>query len=495
MGTSQAVAPEPGRFHGCRAVVLGLGLSGRAAARWLARGGARVHCTDARPVEEWPREFVAWCRAAGVEVRGGGHEADRFAAADLVVVSPGVPPRLPALQAAKRAGVPVVGELALAADAWEGPILAVTGTNGKTTTTEIAGAMLRAGGVAGVVAGNIGVPLADLLCEGEGRGTAVVEVSSFQLDTCPDRPVPVGAGAPLRPFSPHAGAWLNLAPDHLDRYPGMEAYGASKARLLRLQGETDWAVLNRGDVFLAPWAGTGRGRRLFFGFGAEDIPGAWADADGAACRVLWPDGREERYDLAGWTLKGRHNLENLMAAVLLARVAGAPPEAVQEVIPLFRAPAHRMQWVGRRDGVDYFDDSKATNVAAVVRALEFFGSGVVLVAGGQGKGEDYRPLAEAARGRLRGAVVMGEDQDALARELRRVTQVVTVPYIPGGEPDDGFRAMRRAVRAAAEMARPGDTVLLGPACASFDLFENYAARGRAFQEAVRRLGEGDGGEA
>jgi UDP-N-acetylmuramoylalanine--D-glutamate ligase len=462
---------------GRRVTVLGMGISGQAAAGLAASHGAEVTCSDVRPLEKWPDELRRWCMEGGARIEAGGHDIDTCRASDLIVVSPGIPPWVPVLEAARRAGIPVVGELALAMSFWKGPALAITGTNGKTTTTRLVGEMLSKAGIPCKVGGNIGTPLSACIADTNKDTVAVLEVSSFQLDTIPDR----DAGLLTSPRF-KAAAWLNLAPDHLDRYHDLEAYGASKARILDLQDEGDWAVLRANDQALAPWLHRGKAERLFFGLATGDAPGAWLYPEEKKMVVVRPGAPEEEYDLKSWSLRGAHNLENLTAATLVSRIAGAPPEAVQAAINTFVAPPHRLQWVNQEEGVDYYDDSKATNVASVLTALESMDRPVVLIAGGRGKGEDYTPLAAAAeKNGVRAVIVIGEEATALNRVFEALVPVIRIDGNGSGE-----SVMRQAVHAASSLAKDGDAVLLAPACASFDLFDSYAHRGAVFQEAVQR---------
>jgi UDP-N-acetylmuramoylalanine--D-glutamate ligase len=461
---------------GRRIIVLGMGVSGQAAAGLAASRGAEVTCSDVRPLERWPDELRRWCLEGGARIESGGHKIDTCLASDLIVVSPGVPPWVPVLEAGRRAGIPVVGELALAMSFWKGPVLAITGTNGKTTTTRLVGEMLSRAGIPCRVAGNIGTPLSACISE-DDRTVAVLEISSFQLDTIPDR----GSG-PLTPPRFKTAAWLNLAPDHLDRYNDLRAYGDSKARILDFQEEGDWAVFRANDQALIPRIHRGKAQRLFFGFPPGDMPGAWLYPDEKKMVVVRPGVPKEEYDLKGWSLRGVHNLENLAAATLVSRIAGVPPEFAQAAIDIFVAPPHRLQWVNRENGVDYYDDSKATNVASVLTALESMDRPVVLIAGGRGKGEDYVPLAAAAgKNGIRAVIVIGEEAAALNSAFEAWVPVIRIDGNRSGE-----SVMREAVRAASSLAKDGDAVLLAPACASFDLFDNYAHRGAAFQEAVRK---------
>jgi len=465
-------------LKGKKVTVLGMGLSGQAIARWLFSQGAEVLCSDTRPLDRWPEDLVRWCEKNGVGLEIGEHKIETCVSSDLLVVSPGVSPEVPAIKAAYRSDVPVIGELALAASFWKGPLVGITGTNGKTTTTMLVDEMLREAGLPHVVAGNIGTPLSAYL-KGHGEDTiAVLEISSFQLDYFP------GAGHfPISFPRFKVTAWLNLAPDHLDRYHGIRDYGESKARIYDFQGHGDWSIRNIDDPGVEPWRGRGQAMRLYFGDRHPGIPGAWLDSPEGEILVIWPDDHEERYDLRGWSLKGRHNLENLACAILISRLAGSGAGSIQSVIRSFEAPRHRLQWVVRKGDIDYYDDSKATNVASVLRAVESIDRAAVLIVGGRGKGEDYTSLAEATKnGHIRGAIVIGEEAEAFNKALTKVIPVIEVHGIDGGK-----ETMKEAVREATSLAGPGDAVLLSPACASFDLFKNYEERGMAFQEAVLEL--------
>ena len=458
--------------------VLGMGVSGQAAARWVLSQGARVICSDIRPLEEWPKEPVEWCDKNGVEMETGGHKIDTCLSSDLIVVSPGIPPDIPAIETAHKSGIHVIGELALAAFMWKGPIIGITGTNGKTTTTMLVHEMLKQANQPCVRAGNIGTPLSAFL-KGHAEDTiAVLEISSFQLDYFPR------AGYFHSQFPKfNVTAWLNLAPDHLDRYHDIRSYGESKAVIRGFQGPEDWAIFNMDDPELGLWRKNGRARRLYFGDLRSGIPGARIDTSSDRIDLMWPDDKREGYDLGGWSLKGRHNLENLACAILISRLTGAGKKAVQTVIRNFSTPQHRLQWVAQTKDIDYYDDSKATNVASVLCALESMDQPTVLIAGGRGKGEDYTSLARAAENRrVRSAIVIGEEAEALAMVLSK-----TIPVQEIHGTNNGKEIMKEAVRAAASLAEPGDAILLSPACASFDMFKNYEERGKAFQEAVSEL--------
>ncbi len=462
-------------FKGARVTVLGAGLSGRAAASWLRSQGAKVLLSDLRPLENWPEDLAQWCEDLGIGIEAGGHSEKALFEPDLVVASPGINPELPLLAEARERGVLVMGELYLGLSMWQGPVVGITGTNGKTTTTSLVAEMLKKAGVPSVSAGNIGTPVCSLLNEARQWTVAVVEVSSFQLDYFPrERPMEM----PRPRFK--GVAWLNLSPDHLDRYSDLREYGRSKAKILEFQSQEDWVVFNAQDENLLEWWERARAQRLFFGRERRDIPGAWYVGKGMV-EFFGPGGTVEEYSLEKWSLVGEHNLENLCAAIPLARSCGASREGIQQAIDTFRPPAHRLSFVAEVDGVDYYDDSKATNVASVIRAISSIPRPKVLVAGGRGKGEDYSALAEAAsRGNVRAVVVIGEEAERLAEAFDKYD----VPVAPVRGNGNGFDVMKSAVRKAKGLAYPGDAVLLSPACASFDLFANYQERGRAFCEAL-----------
>jgi UDP-N-acetylmuramoylalanine--D-glutamate ligase len=445
---------------GRRVTVVGLARSGVAAARLLVRAGARVTAADAKPLDALGAEVPALA-PLGVRVVAGAVPATVFADAGLVVVSPGVPVDAPDLAPARAAGIPLIGELELGWRATEAEAVAITGTNGKTTTTALTGALLAAGPRPVLVAGNIGTPLAAHALELPATAVAVLEVSSFQLET-------------VAAFRPRVAAVLNVTPDHLDRHRTLEAYVNAKARIFENQTADDRAVLNADD----PLA-----RRLGAGIRAQVVPfsrrqplerGVSVQDDMIVAAV---DGeRRTVCPVAAISLRGAHNVENVLAAVACALAAGAPPESLEGAIRAFRAVAHRIEPVRHLDGVAYVNDSKGTNVESTVKALESFTERVVLIAGGQGKGQDFRPLAGAARGRVSHALLIGVDGPAVAAAL----EAAGVPATP-------CPSLAAAVEAARRLAVPGDVVLLSPACASFDMFASFEHRGDTFRRLVQDL--------
>ncbi|MEZ0329855.1 MAG: UDP-N-acetylmuramoyl-L-alanine--D-glutamate ligase [Dissulfuribacterales bacterium] len=458
-------------------LILGAGVSGQATARWAIDQGFCVRVSDVKPFYAWNQGFCEWCQANSVEMEAGGHSCDGIDRFDLVVVSPGIDLKIEVLRSAQAMGIPVVGELFLAASLWQGPILAITGTNGKTTTTKLVGDMLQRMGLNPVVAGNIGCPLISLVNE-DCHQVAVLEVSSFQLDTFVNEPV---LGLPMPRFN--AFAILNIAPDHLDRYDGFHGYAASKLRGLNFLSKGAKAVVNAGLVAMLDGFGLGHSEYMTFGLERGGESGA-VIKDGLV--EIYGMNGVETYDTAGWRLKGLHNLENLAAAILLVLSLYDCRQArsgIASSISAFEPPAHRLQFVAEINGVDFYDDSKATNVAAVHTALSAMDRSVVLIAGGRGKGEAYDELRDwAEKGRIRAVVTLGEEGPAIAKVFEGVCPVYEIVDMTGG-----LSAMEKAVRQAMEAAAQGDAVLLAPACASFDLFKGYAERGDVFQAVVNRL--------
>ena len=454
-------------LKGKNVLVVGLGKSGLAAARFCAARGARVTAADARPAAKMA---AAQAALAGVPVAFafGPHDARLFAETDLVVASPGVPQELPGLVAARGRGVPVVGELELAVGELDRPIVAVTGTNGKTTTTALIGHLLRGAGLRPCVAGNIGTPLLDVLADAAAADWIVLEVSSFQIETTPS-------------LAPQTAVVLNVTPDHLDRHASFEAYVACKAELLRRVPPAGTGIYNAADACVAsavvgaacrlvPCVATGR-RRL----GAEGQAAAWfGDGD---LRVSARGNEASRYPLANVKLEGAHNRENMLAALAAAELCGAEPSELLPALESFTGLPHRMELVGECRGVRYYDDSKGTNIGATIRAIEGFAEPIVLIAGGIGKGVDFGPLASQAKGRVKKAVLIGEAAGELEAALAGAAATVRAA------------TMEDAVTQAAAAAEPGDVVLLSPACASFDMFRDYAHRGEVFATAVRGLSE------
>jgi UDP-N-acetylmuramoylalanine--D-glutamate ligase len=443
------------------ALVYGLGISGRAAVRLLRAQGVTVMAVDDKAVDRGDLE-------ESVELLPGGTLRQLPPGIGLVVVSPGVPLDRPLLADARQCGVPVIAEVELAFPFLNGPVLAITGSNGKSTTTAMAGEMVKAAGLAAEVCGNIGEPLSDKIAGPEGR-VFVVELSSFQIEG-------------IVSLRPRAAAFLNLSEDHLDRYGDLEAYGEAKRRLFREMGPEDVAVLNADDPETLR-TGTRARRRLFSRLGpVED--GCFALPDGAVIEVSG-DQKTDLFHASDVPLAGVQNLENAMAAALLARAVGVPPDAIRAALRGFRGLPHRLEKVGERDGVTFYDDSKGTNPGATMKAIEGFADGTVhLILGGRNKDADLATLTPMVSRKARRAYLIGE---AAAEFQAALGDAVSWEL---------SETLDRAVRSAAEQARPGEAVVLSPACASFDQFRNFNHRGDVFQALVRDvIGGPDGEEA
>lgn len=446
----------------CRVLVVGSGKSGFAALRFLHGLGAGVSLSDAAPPSALGPELLDWLAEKGVNYETGGHSAKMFAGADLIVVSPGVPLEIEALAKARRAGIGIIGEMGLAAAFLDRPMVAVSGTNGKSTVTELIGHLLRAADREVFVGGNLGTPLCEYLLGGQREEMVVVEVSSFQLDS-------VGR------FRPSVAVLLNISPDHLDRYASFAAYGDAKMVLFADQEAGDVAIVNGDDPEILGRLATmgGRGRRYLFSREKDVRPGAGC-RDGEIVVDLGQGGKEEIYRLPD-TLAASPNRENAMAAILAARLAGCPSGRVQEGLAGFTTLPHRLTLVAEIGGVAYYDDSKATNIGAVRSALAGMTRPVILIAGGRDKGGDYRLLTDMVRARVKHLLVIGEAKEKIGSSLADEVKI----EMPAG--------LEEAVRRAAELAEPGDAVLLSPACASFDMFQSYGHRGEVFAREVRRL--------
>ena len=438
-------------------LVVGLARTGVALCHFLAEHRARVTVTDqaaAEALAEARRDIAG----LGVTEKLGVAQPD-WRGYDLIILSPGVPLELAWLQAAREASLPVWGELELASHFLKKPVIAVSGTNGKTTTTALVGELLKASGQKPLVGGNIGTPAISLLARQPEADCLVLEVSSFQLDTAPS-------------FHPQAAALLNITPDHLDRYPSLAAYAASKAGLFRQMQDGDLKVFNADDYWVASLGG-GPGRVYFFSVTRPLTRGAWL-AD-AALHLKLDGGREEIFPLTDIRLPGTHNLENIMAALLLALDAGAAPAACRQVLASFRGLPHRLEFVAEVDRVAFYDDSKGTNVGAVAVSLAYFSKPVILIAGGRDKDSDFSLLSPMIRDRVKALVLLGETQERLSRVWKGLAPICLV------------KDMAEAVRQAHVLARPGEVVLLSPACASFDMFKDYSERGETFQRLVQEL--------
>ena len=442
---------------GTRMLVVGAGSSGLAALRLAAQKGCELALSDGGPQTALAEKERQWLSEQGVETEFGGHTSATFLAAQVIIVSPGVPLDLPELVAARKRDIPIIGELEFASLFLTRPVVAVTGTNGKTTVTTLIGHILREAGHDVFVGGNIGTPLSDFVARGQDADVAVLEVSSFQLDGC-------------QSFHPHIALLLNISPDHLDRYASFHAYGDSKMSMFARQDKNDWAIINGDDGEISKRRAVIGARLLTFS--------ALADGAGEELVVEF-QGNRECY-LLPEALRGQPNRANSQAAILAARAFGCPVTAIGAGLARYQPLAHRLVTVARLAGVRYVDDSKATNIGAVVSALQGQQSPVILIAGGRDKGGDYQLLLPQLRRIVRLLILLGEAAPLMAEKLAAEVETVRVAD------------MEEAVRLAAAQARAGETVLLSPACASFDMFRSYQERGHVFQQAVMALSGGHG---
>lgn len=436
-------------------LIVGAARSGIAAAHFLRARGARVTLNDARPVEQWPeaRELSA----AGIEIVGGGHPLELFAEADLIVVSPGVPLAQEAFQHARKAGVPVIGEVELAARFLRGRAVGITGSNGKTTTTTLIGELLKEGGLPTQVGGNIGTALISLVETSRDDGYTVVELSSFQLE----------AVEQLHLF---AAVLINITPDHLDRYDSMEAYAAAKANIFINQTANDVAVLNADDERVAKMNALTQARIVWFSRQRELPEGIFLRGEQIVSR--WDGVEQVLLERADIMLRGDHNLENVMSALAVGLACGVVPESMRATIRQFKGVEHRLEFVAEISGVKYYNDSKATNVDAAIKSLEAFPNGITVILGGKDKGGDFTPLAPLVKARCEHVILIGAAAEKIASALAET------------RPLHRAATMRDAVRLGGQLTQPGGVVLLAPACASFDMFDNYEHRGQIFKEEV-----------
>lgn len=443
---------------GRKAVVVGLASTGVSAARFLAKCGASVTATDLRPLEEL--SGAAALKEAGVEIKAGTHEGVDFAGGELVVVSPGVPSDSPLLKMAREKGAEVISDIELAYRFIDSPVLAVAGTNGKTTTTELLGEVLRNAGRRVFVGGNIGTPAIEYVENGGGADFCVLEISSFHLETTDT-------------FNPRVGILLNITEDHLDRYRDFTHYAETKFRLFENQGKDDYAVVNVNDPVIA--------KKVALGLSGTVVPfTVWGTLNEGLYYtgeeiVYRRAGVEELYAVKDFRLKGIHNIENMMAVIAASRLAGVPREVIMRTFVAFKGLAHRMELVRVLDGVTYIDDSKGTNIGALAMALKGTETPVVLIAGGRDKGGDYGVLSDLVKEKVRLLVLIGEARFRIKDALGALTETVMAS------------SLEEAVRAARERAAEGDTVLLSPACSSFDMFKSYKERGDLFKALVEAL--------
>jgi UDP-N-acetylmuramoylalanine--D-glutamate ligase len=451
-----------------RVLVVGLGKSGVASALFLKAQGARVTVSDTKTGDELHNEIPVLLDH-GITVETGGHGERTFRGQDLIVVSPGVPVDAPPLLQARSVGGEIIGEIELAAQFLPGPIVAITGSNGKTTTTTLTGEILTAGGLTALVGGNIGTPAIALVERAKPESVIVLEVSSFQLET-------------IRTFRPKVAVVLNVTPDHLDRHGTFEAYTDAKARIFENQQADDFAVLNADDPTCVAMASRTRAQVFWFSRQKEVRQGVGV-LDG---NIVFRDGERQReiMQVSEIPLKGTHNLENALAAVCAGALMGCAPEKIRQAVREFKAVEHRLEFVATIHGVDYYNDSKATNVDATIKALESFPANIHLILGGKDKGSDYTVLNDLLRQRVKRVYTIG----AAAAKIESQISSSKSGDSQSGRPEVVHaETLESALRKANAVAQPGDVVLLAPACASFDQFKNYEHRGQVFKEIVQAL--------
>jgi len=444
-----------------RVLVVGLGRSGVASALFLKARGARVTVSDTKSGDELRNE-IPTLLDHGIAVETGGHGERTFRGQDLIVVSPGVPVDAPALVQARALGEEVIGEIELASQFLPGPMVAITGSNGKTTTTTLAGEILSAGGFPTLVGGNIGTPAISLVEQAKPETVIVLEVSSFQLET-------------IQAFCPKVAVVLNVTPDHLDRHKTFEAYADAKARMFENQRSDDFTVLNADDPTCVAMAQQTLAQVFWFSRQKEVRQGTWV-RDG---NILFRGGAErteqrEIMPVSEIPLKGAHNLENVLAAVCAGVLMGCEAKKIRQAVHDFKAVEHRLEFVATIGGVDYYNDSKATNVDATIKALESFPANIHLILGGKDKGSDYTVLNELLQKRVKRVYTIGAAAEKIESQIKGLEVIHA-------------ETLENAIRKANAAAQPGDVVLLAPACASFDQFKNYEQRGQVFKEIVRGL--------
>ncbi len=455
--------------------VLGAGISGREVVRWAISQGKKVLLSDNKPLSSLSGDFIDFCRLNNVYLETGGHTIDSIKDASLVVASPGISPDLDIIKEIKKRQIPIMGEIDLAIRLWDGPVIGITGTNGKTTTTSLTGCIFKNADIPVAVAGNIGKPLIGYVADGNTRRVAVLEISSFQIDCFSELN---DFGSPV--FT--SVAITNITPDHLDRYKSFENYINSKFKVCDFLKKDGYLVLNSNLLEFEDRFKEKTNNMILFGDNPKGNYFAKIDNNTLITEI---PGKSQRFNISKWRLKGSHNLENLACAAILGLINNVEGEAIQGTINNFKAPAHRIQFVEKINNVEYYNDSKATNVASVMKALDAISNPVALIAGGRGKGESYLPLKSYALSkRLKAAILIGEE----AESLRNVFEDI-IPVIMINSKKNGFEAIYEAVSLAKEMAAPNDAVLLSPACASFDMFKNYEERGDAFMKAVADIKE------
>jgi UDP-N-acetylmuramoylalanine--D-glutamate ligase len=450
---------------GKKVLIIGAARSGIAAARFLVEQGATVALNDQKAIAEWSAEAVA-LKEVGVGLLPGEPPSWLLDQLDLVVVSPGVPANIIPIRYAERAGAEIIGEVELAARYLKGRIVAITGSNGKTTTTSLIGELLRDAGFTVQVGGNIGRALISMVESSRDDGWTVVEVSSFQLET-------------IKTFHPAIAVVLNVTPNHMDRYETFNDYAAAKHRIFMNQAEEDVAVLNADDATVSSWADGLRAKVMTFSVRTELERGVFLRGDELVFR--WDEGEQDLLRVNEMKLRGLHNVENVAAALTVGIAAGANIQSMQETVKQFNPVEHRLEFVDEIAGVRFYNDSKATSVDATLKALEAFANEpgkVVLILGGKGKKAPYAPLEPLVRTKVRKLILIGEDAETIEKELG------------SSAPFERASDMKDAVGRSFKAAENGDVVLLAPACASFDMFDSYEHRGKVFKGDIADLKAG-----
>jgi UDP-N-acetylmuramoylalanine--D-glutamate ligase len=459
------------KYKGKKVLVVGFGISGVAVARYMSKQGAKVTVTDLKQKNELI-ESITLCADLKLEYELGKHNNKTFHSVDLIVVSPGIPLNIKPLEEAREKNIPITSEIELAVTAIKEPIVAITGTNGKTTTTTLIGEFFKADGKATFVGGNIGKPLLDYVTDGEKADVIVAELSSFQLELA-DKLVPAVA------------VFTNLEEDHLDRYGDMQTYTNAKKSLLKSCDRNSFVVLNYDSSNVAKFKDENHGKLIWFtklnpmgvgGTFAEEFCGTYMESKTKSL-ISKVNGKEETYDISQYRLFGEHNKENLMAAICAARAMGVAPGAIQSVINTFKGVSHRLEFVRKKDGVFFFNDSKGTNVMSVQRSLASFSqiNPVILIAGGKDKGADFTGLSELVRKKCKILILVGEAKEKINRAIGDFAET----YLVG--------TFEEAVLLAYQKSRSGDIILLSPGCASYDMFRNYEERGDYFKKLVYQL--------
>lgn len=444
-----------------RVLVVGLGKSGLSSGLFLRAQGAQVTVSDTRSAEALAKEIPALLDA-GIMVESGGHGLLTFRRQDLIVVSPGVPMDTPEVKQVKAFGLPVIGELELASRFLQGKVVAITGSNGKTTTTTLLGKIFEDAGVPALVGGNIGLPVIDLVANSTADTVSVLEVSSFQLET-------------IEEFHPWISVVLNITPDHLDRHGSFENYAAAKTRITERQEAGDFLVLNGEDKPTQMVAAKTRAQIDWFSARRAIKQGAFVHGESIFFVAREGAKPEPVMPVAEIALKGAHNVENVLAAVCAARLAGMPAEKIRASVAAFKGVEHRLEFVRLLRGVEFYNDSKATNVDAAMKAVASFAGGIHLILGGKDKNSDYGAMADLLKERVKIVYTIGSAAEKIEQQLQGVVKIVSA------------ETMQAAVAEASKAAVAGDVVLLAPACSSFDQFENYEHRGRVFRQLVNEL--------